>query len=54
MTGFEPRTSGVGSNCSNNWASTTTLENGFAYCVIRKRKNILLINDFKLDSRRIL
>ena len=23
MTGFEPRTSGIGSNCSTNWATTT-------------------------------
>ena len=25
MTGFEPRTSGIGSNCSANWATTTAL-----------------------------
>ena len=24
MTGFEPRTSGIGSNCSTNWATTTS------------------------------
>ena len=23
MTGFEPRTSGIGSDCSTNWATTT-------------------------------
>ena len=27
MTGFEPRTFGIGSNCSTNWATTT------AYCI---------------------
>ena len=26
MTGFEPRTSGIGSDRSTNWATTTALE----------------------------
>ena len=26
MTGFEPRASGIGSNCSTNWATTTAPE----------------------------
>ena len=26
MTGFEPRTSGIVSNCSTNWATTTAQE----------------------------
>ena len=33
MTGIEPRTSGIGSDCSTNWATTTALEK---YCCATK------------------
>ena len=35
MTGFEPRTSGVGSNRSTNWATTAASKNNF--CLKRKQ-----------------
>ena len=31
MTGFEPQISGVGSNCSTNWA-TSSIQQSFCYC----------------------
>ena len=31
MTGFEPRTSGIGSDRSTNWATTTALKKTFYF-----------------------
>ena len=38
MTGFEPQTSGIGSDCSTNWATTTSL----TYLSLRQSKFVSL------------
>ena len=35
MTGFEPRISGIGSDCSTNWATTTALHTSTLYLPLR-------------------
>ena len=58
MTGFEPRTSGVGSDCSTNWATTTAqdvLSFYYIWHCIKKRTNInkkgsCLVHISKMDQ----
>ena len=49
MTGFEPRTSGIGSNHSTNWATTTSL---VSYCC-GKKTDFMLVTCMQLAEARI-
>ena len=39
MTGFEPRISGIGSNCSTNWATTTARPNYFTLLILSQERH---------------
>ena len=50
-TGFEPRNSGIGSDCSNNRATTTALKLG---CLLRKKIYFLKQFNLQLSASKII
>ena len=56
MTGFELRTSGIGSDCSTNWAITTAPNNGIVYLkAARNTSNVVFfISRVKKDFHGLI
>ena len=54
MTGFEPRNSGIGSDCSTNWATTTALVTKRFLLIIfrRKRQNEVRVSWRLSDEKK--